>query len=72
MGEQRYQELMSRLGQAFAQAGPQIREAEADSQAQMRREKEAQRQQWLERRAEAITQIQGWIDHYKLTREDLA
>lgn len=73
MGEHRYQELMSQLGQAFAAADPNANAAaQAEREAQQRLEREQEQRQWLERRTQAIAQIQDWIDHYKLSQEDLA
>lgn len=65
MGDHRYQELMSRLGAAFAQAD------DGEERRQQAREKEQQRQQWLAGREKAISEIVTAMRQYELTVQDL-
>lgn len=66
MGDQRYQELMSKLGAAFAE----VDDGEAKRQAA--REKEIKRQEWLARRDAVIAEIVSQMRRYGISELDLA
>lgn len=65
MGDQRYQELMSKLGAAFAKFD------DGESKRHAAREKEAQRQEWLARRDAAIAEIVSQMRRYGISELDL-
>jgi len=66
MGDQRFQELMSQLGSAFAQL-----DDGADKRS-LARERELQREQWLARREVAIQEIVALMRQHDLNVDDLA
>lgn len=66
MGDHRYQELMSKLGAAFAQAD------DGEERRQQAREKERQRQDWLARREMVISEILAAMREHGLSAQDLA
>lgn len=66
MGDERFRQLMSQLGSAFAQA---------DNGEEKRRqalEREHKRQQWLAQREATIADIIATLRRYGLTLQDLA
>lgn len=66
MGEQRFRQLLSELGAAFARAD------DGEERRRQAREREQQRQQWLERRQAVIGEIVALMQQHGLSVDDLA
>lgn len=66
MGDQRFQQLMSELGAAFAQVD------DGEDKRRQARERSDQREQWLAERQATIVKIIATMRQYGLTAEDLA
>ena len=65
MGDQRFRELMSEMGAAFAQAD------DGDEKRRQARERESQREQWLAQREAVIVEIVTTMRQHGLSIEDL-
>ena len=66
MGEQRFRQLMSEMGAAFAQAD------DGEEKRKLARERERQHEQWLAQREAAIVEIITTMRQYGLNAEDLS
>jgi translation initiation factor IF-1 len=66
MGDQRYQQLMSALGSAFAQAD------EGQERRQQAQERERQHQLWLAQRDAVIVEIRATMRQFALSIDDIA
>jgi len=66
MGDERFRQLMSQLGSAFAQAD------NGEEKRQQAREREQRRQQWLAQREATIAEIIATLRRHGLTVQDLA
>ena len=65
MGDQRFRELMSEMGAAFAQAD------DGDEKRRQIRERERQHEQWLAQREAVIVEIVSTMRKHGLSIEDL-
>lgn len=65
MGDQRFRELMSEMGAAFAQAD------DGEEKRRQVRERESQREQWLAEREAVILEIVTTMRQHGLSIEDL-
>lgn len=65
MGDQRFRQLMSEMGAAFAQAD------DGDEKRRQVRERERQHELWLAQREAAIIEIVATMRQYGLSSEDL-
>lgn len=66
MGEQRFRQLMSQIGAAFAQAD------DGEEKRRLARERERQHEQWLAQREATIVEIITTMRHLGLSAEDLS
>lgn len=66
MGDQRFRELMSEMGAAFAQAD------DGEEKRRLARERERQHEQWLAQREATIVEIITTMRHLGLSAEDLS
>ena len=66
MGEQRFRQLMSQIGAAFAQAD------DGEEKRRLARERERQHEQWLAQREAAVVEIITTMRQLGLSAEDLS
>lgn len=66
MGDERFRQLMSEMGAAFAQAD------DGEEKRRQVRERESQREQWLAQREAVLVEIVTTMRQHGLSIEDLA